>query len=123
MCERTEGSPRLGCGSEWRGFREGVGALFDSPDELDPSVRAAYLTRLGVEAEPPSVAALKLVVERQVERVPYETFWIPAGQRWSTDPEEAARRVAFEHRGGYCYHLNGALGLLLSSLGYAVHAH
>ena len=35
----------------------------------------------------------------------------------------AAERIAFDGRGGYCYHLNGALGLLLSSLGYEVHGH
>jgi N-hydroxyarylamine O-acetyltransferase len=97
--------------------------LFDSSDGLDPEVRSAYLRRLGVEAGAPSVDALKLVAQRHVERVPYETFWIPAGERWSTDPAQAAQRIAFERRGGYCYHLNGALGLLLSSLGYAVHGH
>lgn len=97
--------------------------MFESPDELDPAVRAAYLARLGVSAEPPSVPALKTIMRRQVERVPYETFWIPAGEGWTIDPAQAARRIAFEHRGGYCYHLNGALGMLLRSLGYAVHAH
>jgi N-hydroxyarylamine O-acetyltransferase len=97
--------------------------LFESADELAPEVRDAYLARLGLEAEAPSVEALTSLVQRQVERVPYETFWIPAGERWSTDPASAAERIALEHRGGYCYHLNGALGLLLASLGYAVHAH
>jgi N-hydroxyarylamine O-acetyltransferase len=97
--------------------------LFESSHELDAGVRAAYLSRLGVEPGTPSVDALRLVVQRHVERVPYETFWIPAGEQWSIDPAEAAKRIAFEHRGGYCYHLNGALGLLLSSLGYAVHGH
>ena len=48
--------------------------LFESPDELDPSVRAAYLTRLGLEPGAPSVEALTMIMQRQVERVPYETF-------------------------------------------------
>ena len=99
------------------------GDVFESPDELDPRVRAAYLARLGVEAGPPSVDLLRLVVQRHAERVPYETLWIPAGERWSIDPTQAAWRIAFAGRGGYCYHLNGALGLLLRSLGYAVHGH
>jgi arylamine N-acetyltransferase len=81
------------------------------------------LARLGVEAEPPSLDMLTLVVQRHAERVPYETLWIPAGERWSIDPIRAAWRIAFAGRGGYCYHLNGALGLLLRSLGYAVHGH
>jgi N-hydroxyarylamine O-acetyltransferase len=38
-------------------------------------------------------------------------------------PAESARRIARFGRGGYCYHLNGALGLLLYSLGYDVHGH
>jgi arylamine N-acetyltransferase len=97
--------------------------VFESPDELDPAVRTAYLTRLGVDAEPPSADALIAIVQRQAERVPYETLWIPAGERWSIDPGQAARRIAFENRGGYCYHLNGALGLLLRSLGYTVQGH
>src|SRR4051794_41900632 len=90
---------------------------------LDPAVQAAYLDRLGLELEPPSVAALRRIVRRQVERVPYETMWIKAGERWGIDPAGSARRVALEGRGGYCYHLNGALGALLRSLGYAVTGH
>jgi N-hydroxyarylamine O-acetyltransferase len=90
---------------------------------LDPEVRAAYLQRLGLEAEPPSPDALRGIVQRQVERVPYETMWIKAGERWGIDPAGSARRVAIERRGGYCYHLNGALGALLCSLGYAVTGH
>jgi N-hydroxyarylamine O-acetyltransferase len=97
--------------------------VFESVDELGPEVCAAYLRRLGLEAHPPSIRGLTSVVQRQAERVPYETLWIPAGEGWSTDPVRAAERIAFEGRGGYCYHLNGALGLLLASLGYEVHGH
>jgi arylamine N-acetyltransferase len=97
--------------------------VFESPDELDPGVSEAYLARLGVEPAPPSVEALTLIMQRQVERVPYETLWIPAGERWTSDAAPAAQRIALAGRGGYCYHLNGALGLLLRSLGYAVHGH
>lgn len=97
--------------------------MFESSHGLDPAVQAAYLTRLGVDADPPSVEALRLLVQRQAERVPYETWWIAAGEGWSTDPAAAAERIAMQSRGGYCYHLNGALGLLLASLGYAVHGH
>lgn len=99
------------------------GAVFELRDGLDRTVRDAYLSRLGVDVGAPSVEALTRIVQRQAERVPYETFWIPTGEGWSTDPAEAARRIAFESRGGYCYHLNGALGVLLRSLGYAVHGH
>jgi N-hydroxyarylamine O-acetyltransferase len=96
--------------------------MFES-QQLDPVVREAYLARLGVEAEAPSAAGLRLAVQRQLERVPYETMWIPAGERWGIDPLESARRIACEGRGGYCYHMNGALGVLLRSLGYVVRGH
>ena len=97
--------------------------MFESPEHLDPAVRVAYLARLGVGPEPPSADALHVLVRRHAERVPYETLWIPAGERWTIEPVQAAERIALGGRGGYCYHLNGALGLLLSSLGYTVHGH
>jgi len=86
-------------------------------------LRDAYLGRLGLEAEPPSAEALRRLHRRQVERVPYETMWIHAGERWGIDPADALARIALHGRGGYCYHLNGALALLLGSLGYSVHGH
>jgi arylamine N-acetyltransferase len=97
--------------------------MFESTPRLDAGVQRAYLDRLGVEAEPPTATALQLVVQRQGERVPYETLWIQAGEHWSIDPYESARRIALDGRGGYCYHVNGALGLLLHSLGYRVSGH
>lgn len=90
---------------------------------LDPAVQRAYLARLGVEADPPSLEGLRLLVQRHAERVPYETLWIHAGEAWTIDPHESAARIALHGRGGYCYHLNGAMGLLLSSLGYSVCGH
>lgn len=95
--------------------------MFESA--LDDQIRDAYLARLGLRSEPPSAAALQLLTQRQVERVPYETLWIQAGDAWDIDPHEAARRIALESRGGYCYHLNGAFGLLLAALGYSVRGH
>ena len=90
---------------------------------LDLELRAAYLRRLGVDAEPPSLEALQQLHRRHVERVPYETMWIHAGQAWGIDPLDSVARIARHGRGGYCYHLNGALGALLRSLGYAVSGH
>lgn len=87
---------------------------------LDADLRDAYLRRLGLEREPPSADALARLHRRHVERVPYETLWIHGGERWDVDATLAARRIATQHRGGYCYHLNGAFFLLLRSLGYDV---
>ncbi|MFC8501977.1 arylamine N-acetyltransferase [Pedococcus sp. NPDC057267] len=97
--------------------------MFARLPRLDAGVRQAYLDRLGVAPEAPSENALRLLVRRHAERVPYETLWIQAGEGWGIDPVESAERIARHGRGGYCYHLNGALGLLLTTLGYTVHAH
>jgi N-hydroxyarylamine O-acetyltransferase len=97
--------------------------MFEGTTGFDEIVRDRYLHRLGLEGAPPSVRQLHQVVNRHAERVPYETLWIQAGEHWTVDPVAAARRIALSGRGGYCYHLNGGLGLLLTSLGYSVRAH
>lgn len=90
---------------------------------LDPALRSAYLGRLGLESERPSVEALQRLHRRHVERIPYETLWIHAGEAWGIDPIESVARIALHGRGGYCFHLNGAFAELLASLGYDVHRH
>lgn len=83
----------------------------------------AYLQRLEVDAEPPSVEALFRIHRAQVDRVPYETTWIHLGESWTVDTDAAFERIAAQQRGGYCFHLNGALARLLSMLGYHVSLH
>jgi len=90
---------------------------------LDRTHQDAYLARLGLEAEPPSVDALFRLHRAQVERVPYETVWIHLGEQWTVDADASVRRVATDRRGGYCFHLNGALSELLRALGYDVVRH
>jgi arylamine N-acetyltransferase len=87
------------------------------------AMRDAYLARLGLEAEPPSADALARLHRAHVERVPYETLWIHLGERWTTDVDAAVARIATGGRGGYCFHLNGALAALLDVLGYGVGRH
>ena len=87
------------------------------------AVRDAYLTRLGLEPEPPSVGALFRMHRAHGERVPYETLWIHSGEQWSVDVDESLTRTATRRRGGYCFHLNGAFSELLRMLGYDVVRH
>lgn len=86
-------------------------------------VTLRYLSRLGLDAEPPSVEALFRIHRAQVERVPYETLWIQLGELHGIDPAASFTRLATSRRGGYCYHLNGALSVLLAELGYRVSRH
>jgi N-hydroxyarylamine O-acetyltransferase len=87
------------------------------------AVRDAYLARLGLEPEPPSVDALFALHRAHVERVAYETLWIHLGERWGIDTAESTTRIATRRRGGYCFHLNGGLSQLLRALGYNVVLH
>ncbi|MBT2446654.1 arylamine N-acetyltransferase [Streptomyces sp. ISL-43] len=57
-----------------------------------------------------------------LERVPYENIDIQLGRPPGIDPELSARRFG-AGRGGYCFHLNGALAALLEHLGYDVTRH
>jgi arylamine N-acetyltransferase len=82
----------------------------------------AYLRRLGVPRRPPSVDALHELHRAHAERVPYEVLEIWLGRPTTLDPVDSVARI-LRGRGGYCFHLNGAFGLLLQSLGYAVTRH
>ncbi len=90
---------------------------------ISPADRDAYLARLGVDAGPPSIDGLIRLHRAHVERVTFETLWIHLGERWGIGVDESTARVATRRRGGYCFHLNGAFGGLLRSLGYDVVRH
>ena len=83
-----------------------------------------YLRRLGVDhPSAPSVTALRTLHRMHVEGVPYEALDIQLQRPTSLDPFVSARRIVRDHRGGYCYHLNGAFSVLLRALGYTVMWH
>lgn len=84
---------------------------------------AEYLRRLAVADGPPSVEQLFAIHRAHVERVPYETTWIHLGETWTVDPGAAVGRILHHRRGGYCFHLNGALGAVLRAHGYDVSVH
>ena len=76
---------------------------------------------LGVRRRAPSVEALHELHAAHVERVPYETLWLHLGEQWGIRTADSFRRIAHRGRGGYCFHLNGAFGELLSILGLPGH--
>jgi N-hydroxyarylamine O-acetyltransferase len=85
---------------------------------------AGYLRRLKIaDPGPPSAEALRRLHRAHVERIPYEAIESQLGRATTIDPDDSARRILERHRGGYCYHLNGAFSLLLASLGYDVTWH
>ena len=82
----------------------------------------AYLRRLGVAASPPSRDALFALHRRHVERVSWQSIDVFQGR---TEPigVEASMRLISAGRSGYCFHLNGGFGGLLTALGYDVKWH
>lgn len=84
---------------------------------------AAYLQRLRLEAEPPSVAALHRLVAAHARHIPYETVWLYLGEPRGISRGESYRHLVTERRGGYCYQLNGAFSGLLQHLGYDARLH
>jgi N-hydroxyarylamine O-acetyltransferase len=90
---------------------------------LDDTV-TGYLRRLGMGYPgPPSPEALAEIARAHVERIAYNTVDIQLGRPAPIDPAEAASRIVATGRGGYCFHLNGALSYLLTRLGYDVSQH
>lgn len=83
----------------------------------------AYLARLRVEREPPSLEALVRLHRAHVERIAYEALDVQLARPTSIEPEASAARITERGRGGYCYHLNGAFSALLRALGYDVTWH
>ena len=80
-----------------------------------------YLARIGVgHPGPPSADALAELQAGHLERVVFENLEIQRGRPTTVDPAESAERIVQRGRGGYCFHLNGAFGLLLEALGYEV---
>jgi N-hydroxyarylamine O-acetyltransferase len=81
----------------------------------------AYLARLGArDVGPPSAEALAALQARHLESVVFENLEIQRGRPTTVDYAESAERIVKGGRGGYCFHLNGAFGLLLEALGYDV---
>ena len=80
-----------------------------------------YLAHIGVDrAAPPSLDTLAELQARHLERVVFENLEIQRGRPTTVDYAESAARIVKRGRGGYCFHLNGAFGLLLEALGYEV---
>jgi N-hydroxyarylamine O-acetyltransferase len=80
-----------------------------------------YLAHIGASGVgPPSVEALAELQARHLERVAFENLEIQRGRPTTVAYAESAERIVRHGRGGYCFHLNGAFGLLLEALGYEV---
>jgi N-hydroxyarylamine O-acetyltransferase len=81
----------------------------------------AYLERIGC-AQPldPSAEALRSLHRAHLFTVPFENLDIHLGRKIVCDEDRILHKIVNEHRGGFCYELNGAFAALLRSLGFRV---
>lgn len=81
-----------------------------------------YLSRLGLARRPPSVGYLFDLHRAHVSRIPYTNAEVLRRRSAPIEPSACVAQVV-AGKGGYCFHLNGALSWLLRELGFAVTLH
>ncbi len=81
----------------------------------------AYLARIGLpRPHDTSYETLRAVQTAHLTHVPYENLDILRGVPLSLEPDALFDKIVTRRRGGYCFELNGLLGLLLRDLGFPV---
>lgn len=82
---------------------------------------AAYLDRIGYQGSTaPTPEVLRGIHRAHLLTVPFENLDIGRGRKIALDEEAFVRKIVAEHRGGFCYELNGAFAALLRSIGFPV---
>lgn len=82
---------------------------------------AAYLDRIGYRGlTEPTSETLRILHRRHLETVPFENLDISRSRPIVLDENMLVRKIVEEHRGGFCYELNGAFAALLRALGFQV---
>ncbi|MEU3772231.1 arylamine N-acetyltransferase [Streptomyces sp. NPDC032472] len=87
---------------------------------LDEAEVAEYLDRIGAKRPAaPDLEGLRHLQERHVLSVPFENIDYHLGREIHLGAQ-AFDKIVRQRRGGGCYEVNSAFGVLLASLGYAV---
>lgn len=80
-----------------------------------------YLKRMDyhtpVAADEPTLSALQWA---HLTHIPYENLNILAGIPLSLKPEALFQKIVIDHRGGYCFELQGLFKELLETIGFSV---
>ena len=81
----------------------------------------AYLARIGYDGpRDPTPDTLRVLHEQHMLSVPFENLDIHWQRPIVIDPARAIEKIVREHRGGFCYELNGAFATLLRALDFDV---
>lgn len=83
------------------------------PGSLTPDADRSSIDR-------PSIDLLRSIHRAHLFTVPFENLDIHLGRQIVCDEERILRKIVNEHRGGFCYELNGAFAALLRALGFRV---
>jgi N-hydroxyarylamine O-acetyltransferase len=70
--------------------------------------------------DPPSIDLLRSLHRAHLFTVPFENLDIGQGREITCDETRILHKIVNEHRGGFCYELNGAFAALLRTLGFRV---
>ena len=68
----------------------------------------------------PGIDLLRSIHRAHLFTVPFENLDIHLGRQIVCDEDRILRKIVNEHRGGFCYELNGAFAALLRALGFRV---
>lgn len=78
-----------------------------------------YLKKLGVTRQQPSRTYLDELVRQQQCVLPFENLnTTDLNQPVPIDPQSLMDKLLLQHRGGFCFELNGAFSILLKALGF-----
>ncbi len=88
---------------------------------LTPGQVERYLGRIGYrDSCEPTAETLRALQRRHLVAVPFENVHVCAGLPVRTDLDWSYAKIVEQHRGGWCYEVNGAFGALLAGLGFDV---
>ncbi len=81
----------------------------------------AYLQRIKYVGEiRPTESTLRALHRAHLFTVPFENLDISMGREIVCDENRILHKIVNDHRGGFCYELNGAFAALLRALGFRV---
>ena len=88
---------------------------------MDDTLTSGYLARIGCpRPNHPDAGALRALHRAHQMAVPFENLSIHLGEPIVLTEAGLLAKIVARRRGGFCYELNGAFGLLLEALGFEV---
>ena len=89
--------------------------------KLKPMNLEQYLQRIGYTGSlAPNLETLIAVHRAHLLEIPYENLDIHFGRKLELNPARAFQKIVLEHRGGWCYEMNGLLAWALQELGFDI---